>query len=275
MSGGGLASDASGVALLHHRRRRVHREHGRVVVGRRLPEDEPGRHDHSTTSRRSTRQQLNAANHDLGSGGLLLLPDQPGAHPHEMVSAGKDGAIYLVDRDNMGHYNGVVEHEHPDAAEHLPERQPGARQLQRARLLQRLRLLRPAGDSVQAFKLTNGLLPTSPTLRSTAVVPGPRHAADDLGERHAQRDPLGRPAERHDRAGDPPRLRPDGLDERCAEGALQQRPGRFARHARPGREVQRPGRRERQGLRRRRRPAHGVRAAPVDHLRGLRYKESR
>ena len=48
---------------------------------------------------------LDTGNLDLGSGGVLLLPDQSGSHPHEMLSAGKDGAIYLVDRDNMGHYN--------------------------------------------------------------------------------------------------------------------------------------------------------------------------
>ena len=42
---------------------------------------------------------------DLGSGGALLLPDQPGSHPHELVGAGKQGSIYVVDRDNMGHYN--------------------------------------------------------------------------------------------------------------------------------------------------------------------------
>ena len=48
---------------------------------------------------------LDSANHDLGSGGALLLPDQPGAHPHEMVESGKDGTIYLVDRDNMGRFN--------------------------------------------------------------------------------------------------------------------------------------------------------------------------
>ena len=48
---------------------------------------------------------LDSGNIDLGSGGLLLLPDQPGAHPHEMVSAGKNGTIYLVDRDNMGHFS--------------------------------------------------------------------------------------------------------------------------------------------------------------------------
>jgi hypothetical protein len=40
---------------------------------------------------------------DVGSGGLLLLPDIAGAHPHVLVQAGKEGKIYLIDRDNMGH----------------------------------------------------------------------------------------------------------------------------------------------------------------------------
>ncbi len=42
---------------------------------------------------------------DMGSVGPLLLPDQPGAHPHLVVGSGKSGTIYLVDRDNMGHFN--------------------------------------------------------------------------------------------------------------------------------------------------------------------------
>jgi len=50
---------------------------------------------------------LNANDTDLGAGGVLLLPDpSPGAHPHLLVEVGKDGTIYLVDRDNgkMGEY---------------------------------------------------------------------------------------------------------------------------------------------------------------------------
>ncbi len=50
---------------------------------------------------------LNANDTDLGAGGVLLLPDpSPGAHPHLLVQVGKDGTIYLVDRDNgkMGEY---------------------------------------------------------------------------------------------------------------------------------------------------------------------------
>jgi hypothetical protein len=45
---------------------------------------------------------------DLGSGGVLLLPDMPdsnGTTRHLAVGAGKDGNIYVVDRDNMGKFN--------------------------------------------------------------------------------------------------------------------------------------------------------------------------
>jgi hypothetical protein len=52
---------------------------------------------------------LSQHNLDLGSGGTLLLPDQPvgSAHVHLMTVAGKQGTIYLVDRDNLGGYNKI------------------------------------------------------------------------------------------------------------------------------------------------------------------------
>jgi hypothetical protein len=50
---------------------------------------------------------LNTNDDDLGSGGPLLLPDSVGstAHPQLMAGAGKEGRIYLIDRNNMGHYS--------------------------------------------------------------------------------------------------------------------------------------------------------------------------
>ena len=35
---------------------------------------------------------------------VLLLPDQTGSHPHLAVAVGKEGTMYLLDRDNMGKY---------------------------------------------------------------------------------------------------------------------------------------------------------------------------
>ena len=44
---------------------------------------------------------------DLGSSGALLLPDAAGSktHQHLLVAAGKEGRIYLLDRDRMGGFN--------------------------------------------------------------------------------------------------------------------------------------------------------------------------
>lgn len=49
-----------------------------------------------------------AADQDLGSGGGMLLPDLPDSTNtvrHLMVGAGKDGNIYVVNRDSMGKFN--------------------------------------------------------------------------------------------------------------------------------------------------------------------------
>ena len=48
--------------------------------------------------------ELNKDDNDLGSGGPMLLPDQPGPHPHLLVVGGKAPMMYVLDRDNLGHY---------------------------------------------------------------------------------------------------------------------------------------------------------------------------
>ena len=65
------------------------------------------------------QQALNANDDDLGSSGPVLLPDQPGPHPHLLVTAGKAGVIYLIDRDNMGKY-------HPGSDAHAVQTLRGA-----------------------------------------------------------------------------------------------------------------------------------------------------
>jgi hypothetical protein len=46
--------------------------------------------------------QQSAGDKDLGSGGMLLLPDTTGPHVHEMISCSKLNTIYVLDRDNLG-----------------------------------------------------------------------------------------------------------------------------------------------------------------------------
>lgn len=47
---------------------------------------------------------LNSHDYDQGAGGLLMLPDQQGAYPHLLITAGKEGRISLLNRDNLGGY---------------------------------------------------------------------------------------------------------------------------------------------------------------------------
>jgi hypothetical protein len=51
------------------------------------------------------QQELNSNDLDIGSGGPLLLPDQPGPHPHLVMVGGKGGSLYVIDRDHMGKYH--------------------------------------------------------------------------------------------------------------------------------------------------------------------------
>ncbi len=53
----------------------------------------------------SNQAYLSMYDLDLGAGGPMLLPDMPGAHPHLMVGGGKEGVMYVLDRDNLGHFN--------------------------------------------------------------------------------------------------------------------------------------------------------------------------
>ncbi|HEX4125717.1 MAG TPA: PQQ-binding-like beta-propeller repeat protein, partial [Tepidisphaeraceae bacterium] len=52
------------------------------------------------------QQALDDADLDFGSGGVMLLPTQAGSTPDEAISGGKDGNVYLVNRDDMGGFNG-------------------------------------------------------------------------------------------------------------------------------------------------------------------------
>lgn len=58
--------------------------------------------DYFTTNNES---YLNQHDLDVGAGGIVLLPDQPGSYPHLLIQVGKDGTIYLLNRDQLTSLN--------------------------------------------------------------------------------------------------------------------------------------------------------------------------
>jgi hypothetical protein len=50
------------------------------------------------------QSDLENADRDLGSSGVVLLPDQTSGVAHLLVTGGKEGTLYLLNRDSMGQF---------------------------------------------------------------------------------------------------------------------------------------------------------------------------
>jgi hypothetical protein len=127
---------------------------------------------------------LYASNLDLGAGGVLLLPDQIGLHTHEMVSASKNATIYLVDRDNMGHYHSNTDQIVQSLVNIFPSSPINdSGNFGSPVYFNGSVYFCAVSDNVKAFQLSNGLLSTSPTSQSAASFsyPGAMLAASGNG----------------------------------------------------------------------------------------------
>ena len=51
------------------------------------------------------QSSLDQVDNDFGSGGVIVLPDQPGSTPHLAVAAGKVGSLFLMNEDSLGGYS--------------------------------------------------------------------------------------------------------------------------------------------------------------------------
>src|SRR5438128_1283355 len=54
-------------------------------------------------------QYLNSVDHDLGCQGPLLVRDTI-LKRDLVIAGGKEGVLYVVDRNNMGHFDPIVDH---------------------------------------------------------------------------------------------------------------------------------------------------------------------
>ncbi len=117
----------------------------------------------------SDQGSLDSGNIDLGAGGPMLLPDQPGPNVHLMLNAGKNGDIYLVNRDNMGHFNAGSNQVVQSLQNIFPFGTPEPGNYSAPVYFNGYVYFSPVADNIQAFQLTNGLLSTSPTSRSSVI----------------------------------------------------------------------------------------------------------
>jgi hypothetical protein len=113
---------------------------------------------------------MDTGNLDLGSGGILLLPDQPSTPPQIAGVAGKSQAIYLINRNSMGGYNPNNDSQIVQELDNLFPNGQGdnSGNFSSPVFFNGNIYISPVNDNVQAFALTNGLLSSGPTSRSLA-----------------------------------------------------------------------------------------------------------
>lgn len=110
------------------------------------------------------QERMDDLNDDLGSSGPILLPDQPGAHSHLIVSGAKSGTIYLMDRDNMGHFG----HEEDPVVQTLRAALPkiDSTAAYWEGLQGRWLYINGVGGPLQQYSVTDGRLSSTPVFQS-------------------------------------------------------------------------------------------------------------
>jgi len=118
---------------------------------------------------------MNNNDYDLASSGMVLLPNQPGTHPHELVQSGKQGVVYVLNRDaltsnNLHYCNGCTsDTEIVQTSPFVVEAMWGSPTYWNNSVY-----FWGSGASPTAFSLSNGLLSNSPSIGTlTSNFPGP------------------------------------------------------------------------------------------------------
>ena len=109
--------------------------------------------------------ELDANDQDLGSSGLVILPDQQGPYPHLGIIGGKQGTIYLVNRDNLGQYSSIAD----QVAQEVPfDPNSDVEVMGGATYWNNFVYFGSQHVPVESFSLTNGVLSTSPVEKTAA-----------------------------------------------------------------------------------------------------------
>jgi outer membrane protein assembly factor BamB len=123
---------------------------------------------------------LDSGDVDLGSGGPALLPDEVSTSPRLLITAGKEGRIYLLSRDHLGGFNAAgdqVVQEIPNAlgtgagdCSKLPHCAPSDANFSTPAYWHGKVYFGAMSDVIKAFSVSNGRLSTSPVSQSAIAM---------------------------------------------------------------------------------------------------------
>jgi hypothetical protein len=147
-------------------------DYGDCVLRMQLVETTPGQYQFQVLDYFGPANSavLDADDLDLGSSPALILPPLPGSSLNLLAMGGKDGRIWLLNRQNLG---GYVTAPVPDvgAVEVIP--QVGSDALLGGMTYWNGNIyVEEAGSYLNQFTLANGLMPQAPTYRSEAEIGG-------------------------------------------------------------------------------------------------------
>lgn len=119
----------------------------------------------------SNQSEENSTDEDLGSGGAMVLPDltdNSGTTHHLAVGAGKDGNLYVVDRDAMGKFNPNSNNIYQQISGAFPD---GV--FSSPAYFNNTVYYGAVGDHLKAFAIANAQLGSSPASQTSLAFPYP------------------------------------------------------------------------------------------------------
>jgi len=109
---------------------------------------------------------LNSHDLDLSGCSPLIPPDRGGAFPHVIIATGKQGTIYVLNRDNLGMYS-------PNDSQIVQELVGAIGSMRGAPAYWNGRVYFSAkADALKVFSISGGLLSSTPIIQTTAKLTG-------------------------------------------------------------------------------------------------------
>ena len=171
-SGGGITADASGNLYFTSSNGTFDLNSGGIDAGDTIEKFSPSGSlvDYFTPHDQAAMETNNV---ELGSAGPVLLIDQAsGPFPHLLVTAGKEGTIYVINRDNMGHYNPNNDNQAVQTLVNIfPNGTQDTGNFSVPVYFNGFVYFAAVNDTLKAFQMTNGLLSTVPTSQSSEIYP--------------------------------------------------------------------------------------------------------